>query len=247
MGDWRTARSLDVLLNQLNAMYPGRAKGWDGSIGDAAHQSRTSDHNPWINDPDGSEIVSARDFTNDPGHGLVSEEVAHALVASRDPRIKYVISNRRIYAGDLGPSPWVGRNYTGANPHDHHVHVSVKSDKAHYDSVLPWDLSALKPGASPPVPQVESPGMPVHPAPPPVANPIIDHPILRKGSKDDTPTGFVHELQTALSKKALLPPNHVDGDFGTETDRAVRLFQTAAGLVSDGVVGGATWTKLKGG
>ena len=42
---WRVARSLDVLLGQLNALAPERSKASDGSIGDAAHASRSSDHN----------------------------------------------------------------------------------------------------------------------------------------------------------------------------------------------------------
>jgi hypothetical protein len=44
---WRVARSLEVLLGQFNAACPGRSKASDGSIGDAAHATRDSDHKPW--------------------------------------------------------------------------------------------------------------------------------------------------------------------------------------------------------
>lgn len=37
-----------------------------------------------------------------------------------------------------------------------------------------------------------------------------------------------------------------DGDFGNDTDGAVRLLQTAVGLESDGIVGVKTWSKLLG-
>ena len=44
----------------------------------------------------GNGIVTARDFTNDPKHGIVSDEIAKKLIASRDDRIKYVISNSNL-------------------------------------------------------------------------------------------------------------------------------------------------------
>jgi hypothetical protein len=140
---WRIAQSLDVLLKQINELYPKRSKTSDGGIGDAAHASRSSDHNPWVRDG-GAGIVTARDFTNDPVNGVASEVLAEALRASRDKRLKYVISNRRIFSGSGQKSPaWQWRPYRGSNPHIKHAHVSVKSSKAEYDSPALWDLSAL--------------------------------------------------------------------------------------------------------
>ncbi|SON56275.1 Zinc D-Ala-D-Ala carboxypeptidase precursor [Hartmannibacter diazotrophicus] len=38
----------------------------------------------------------------------------------------------------------------------------------------------------------------------------------------------------------------IDGDFGPGTETAVRLFQRGSGLVTDGIVGPATWSALNG-
>lgn len=129
---WRVARALDTLLSQLNTMAPRRSKVSDGSIGDAAHASRDSDHNPWYI-VGGVGVVTARDFTHDPAGGLDCHWLASRLVASRDNRIKYVIWNRQIWT----PSAW--RSYTGPNPHTSHLHLSVQPN-ASCDDTRPWNL-----------------------------------------------------------------------------------------------------------
>ena len=136
---WRVANSLGRLLAQLNAAYPRRSKISDGAIGDAAHASRSSDHNPWVLDG-ATGIVTARDYTHDLASGMDCEALYQALIKSRDPRIKYVIWNRTITSGGKDASPWVRRSYTGSNPHDKHLHLSVRSDKASYDDVRDWAL-----------------------------------------------------------------------------------------------------------
>ncbi|HEX8450271.1 MAG TPA: hypothetical protein VF652_11835, partial [Allosphingosinicella sp.] len=145
---WRVARSLETLLAQVNAWAPGRSKASDGAIGDAAHASRGSDHNPWIVDS-GIGVVTARDFTHDPAHGCDGNKLSELLRASRDPRIKYIIWNRRICASEAkgGQPPWAWRPYSGANPHNHHMHLSVASTKALYDSTESWALSSAAPAA----------------------------------------------------------------------------------------------------
>lgn len=132
---WRTAKSLDVLLRQVDAAYPGRDKSSDGTIGDERHQATKSEHNP-----DAHEIVRARDITNDPAHGLNARSLAEALIASRDPRILYVISNAQICSSKV--QPWVWRPYSGVNAHRAHMHLSVVEDPALYDDERPWDISA---------------------------------------------------------------------------------------------------------
>lgn len=170
---WRLAKSLEKLRAQVNDRWPGRDKSSDGSIGDESHSARTSDHNP--ND-DG--VVCAIDITHDPRSGCDAGVLAEKLRASRDPRIKYLISNKRICnsAATGGKPAWAWRPYTGKNPHDHHVHISVKGD---YDNTSPWDLDA-KPDAAP-----------KKDAPPPP-------PVLKKGSKG----GEVIALQVLLKVKA---------------------------------------------
>jgi len=128
MTNWRVAYSLDALLRQVNEWAPGRSRDSDGSIGGTAHASRSSDHNPWIVDG-GIGVVTARGFTHDPAHGCDGNKLSELLRVSRDPRIKYMIWNRRICASEAkgGQPPWAWRPYTGANPHNHHVHLSVMS------------------------------------------------------------------------------------------------------------------------
>ena len=140
-GGWRAARSLLQLIRQVDARAPHRGKSSDGTIGDAAHQTRTSDHNPWVRDG-ATGVVTACDITHDPAHGCDVGVLAEAIRASRDARVKYIIWNRRIAnAAPIGGQPaWAWRPYAGSNPHDKHIHVSVKPEKASYDSETPWSL-----------------------------------------------------------------------------------------------------------
>lgn len=139
---WRVARSLDHLRLQVNALAPHRNRASDGGIGDAAHATRDSDHNPWVKDG-GMGVVTARDFTHDPAGGCDAGLLAQALLASRDPRLKYVIWNRRIAYGAQGPAPWAWGPYSGKNPHTHHTHVSVLPNKALFDSEADWVIGNL--------------------------------------------------------------------------------------------------------
>ena len=217
---WRVAKALSVLRDQFNTKYPNRKKGADGTIGDAAHKSRSSDHNPWIQDS-GTGVVSALDITHDPANGVDTWAIAEYFRQKRDSRIKYVISNRRIFSSTT--SPWVWREYTGSNPHSSHMHVSVKASKSHYDDSSPWDLNFTATTASPPIasegPNPDSPTV---------------RPVLRRGSKGEA----VRTVQRLLTIK-------IDGIFGPNTDSAVRAFQRGVALVpTDGIVGPETWAEL---
>ena len=138
---WRAAESLLMLRKQVNAMAPGRNKASDGMIGDAAHASRDSDHNPWVREGSMG-IVTACDITHDPSGGCDADVIAEAIRAGRDTRVKYIIWNRRIANSSAinGTAPWTWRPYGGSNPHTKHVHISVKPDKSSYDSVAAWPL-----------------------------------------------------------------------------------------------------------
>jgi lysozyme family protein len=136
---WRVAKALEHLRGQLNAAFPQRSKASDGTIGDAAHASRSSDHNPWVVD-EGIGVVTAFDVTHDPANGCDAGQIAEAIRGSRDSRIKYIIWNRRIAnSKKLGVvEAWTWRAYTGASPHNHHCHISVQSEKALYDDRRDW-------------------------------------------------------------------------------------------------------------
>lgn len=195
---WRLARSLDQLRDQVNAAWPKRSKASDGTIGDEAHASRSSDHNPWVKEGSMG-IVTALDITHDPKSGCDSYKLAEALLKSRDSRIKYVISNGKIAAGSDGPSPWVWRKYSGANAHAHHVHISVKADKSHYDATQDWNIGAIK--------VVETAAKSVEPS---------------KSVYDVV----VHRVQTDLDKMGYHEVGEIDGLMGGRTRGAITAFLT---------------------
>ncbi|WP_210206849.1 hypothetical protein [Rhodoplanes serenus] len=150
---WRLAASLDTLRRQIDAARPARRRDWDGTIGDAAHAARTSDHNP-----NSAGVVTAIDITHDPAGGVDTAALAEHLRGSRDPRIKYVISAGRIVSSTI--SPWTWRPYTGAGRHDKHVHISVMPDASAYDDARPWDLpfGGARPAATAPPATAPPPG-----------------------------------------------------------------------------------------
>lgn len=98
--------------NNANAWWPNRKKASDGTWGDKAHQARKSDHN----------TGDAIDITHDPASGAHGDEIAAR--AMKDPRIKYIIWNHRIWSRDRASEGW--RAYKGKNPHTKHVHLSFK-------------------------------------------------------------------------------------------------------------------------
>jgi hypothetical protein len=124
---WRLAKSLGRLRKQINAKFPNRSKVSDGTIGDAKHAKRKSDHNP-----NEKGVVCAFDVTHDPKNGVNCGELAKKL--AKDKRVKYLIWNRQITEKG-NPSKW--KPYTGANPHDKHLHISVNAD---YDDPQDWEI-----------------------------------------------------------------------------------------------------------
>jgi hypothetical protein len=139
---WYLVPSLVALRDQANAMWPNRDKSSDGSIGDAAHSSRTSDHNP---DPV-TGAVRAYDLDEDldgtddeSGAELMS--FAEHLRSTRDPRIKYVIYEGRMFSSypTSAYPAWTWRPYSGtSNPHTKHMHVSVLSTATGENDTRSW-------------------------------------------------------------------------------------------------------------
>lgn len=216
---WRVAKSLLVLKEQIDSMFPRRSKESDGTIGDESHSARSSDHNP-----NEHGVVCAMDITNDPVNGAASEDIAECLRENRDSRIKYIISNRKIAASYVtgGKPAWSWRSYNGINPHDHHCHISVNASNG--DDERKWDLSGL--GDKPKGEPISDPA-------------LITLPTLRKGSKNSSDVG---RLQSLLNKRGFTIA--FDGSFGPKTLAAVKQFQKDNDLVVDGVVGPQTWRAL---
>jgi murein L,D-transpeptidase YcbB/YkuD len=167
-------------------------------------------------------VVTALDVTHDRASGCDAGKIAEAIRVSRDRRVKYIIWNRRIASSSAvgAAAAWAWRPYTGANPHDKHVHISVKATKALYDSNQPWEIDAVSVISDPVGPDVSS------------------RPLLRRGSR----AAAVGELQTLLNRHGS--GLAVDGKFGEVTETAVKVFQRMAGLVDDGAVGAKTWAAL---
>lgn len=208
---WRLAGCLEQLRKQVNTLAPNRSKASDGSIGDAAHQATKSEHNP-----DANGVVRAIDITHDPSKGMDCQALADSLIASQDPRIMYVIWNYRICSRTV--SPWKWRKYTGSNPHNHHLHISVEGN---YDDTREWNIKVVSDGTS----VVTS-------------APTLEKEILFQGKTGEE----VKKLQALLNRHGA--KLDVDGDFGPRTKDAVMKFQRKFKLTPDGIVGPYTWDKL---
>jgi hypothetical protein len=124
---WYLAPSLTVLRAEINARWPNRDRASDGTIGDAAHQASTSDHNP---NSRGS--VNAIDIDEDG----VDFGVIFAAIKSH-PSARYVIYERRLYHRLRG---WRAEPYSGSNPHDHHFHLSIDQTRTAEQDTRSWGL-----------------------------------------------------------------------------------------------------------
>jgi hypothetical protein len=116
----KLSKALIQLREQADDAYPDRDRKSDGTIGDAKHSTRKSDHNP---DPD-TGIVRAIDLDADfNGQASTAAYIADQIriAAKSDKRISYVIFNNKIASAR---SFWKWRKYTGVNPHTKHIHIS---------------------------------------------------------------------------------------------------------------------------
>lgn len=129
MASWYLNRALTNWRNAVNAAYPNRDKTSDGTVGDLAHQATNSDHNP---DTDGS--VDAWDMDVDLRSGRDPQAIEELKkVFEAHPAARYWIHNRQIAHRSTG---WKREYYSGASPHDHHVHWN--SEPSQENSNLPW-------------------------------------------------------------------------------------------------------------
>lgn len=254
MSGWRAARSLDVLLDEINAIAPGRSKVSDGTIGDARHAASDSDHNP--NDAD---VVTARDFTHDPATGADMHRISRRIVAVAPPALKYLIWNRQIWSRARADEGW--RPYRGSNPHTRHMHVSVgRGPDGHstgpYDDTSTWGLRAGT-GIDPIPSQSASP----RPSPSTVPDSIEEIVMSLPTIRDNTaPLADKKRAQALLAANGVAPANSFnsrgepDGNWGPGTVSALKRFQAIrkvpgsvkANGEGDGVLGARTWAALLG-
>lgn len=202
---WRLARSLEVLRAEIRAKHPGTTV-W--TIGDQAHRSTWSDHNPTS-----SGVVCAIDVLGDKGLNL--GVFAEHLKRTNHRAVKYVIFNRRIWSKFRSGEGW--RRYSGSNPHTTHVHVSVGvgpdgRSTGPYDDTSPWGLANIGGGSLPTTGGGDD---------------VIG---LKKGDSGEAVKG----LQATL-RYAGFDPGDVDGRYGPSTAAAVLKMRKSEGsTVTDG-------------
>lgn len=208
--------ALVTLRDQFNRRYPNRSKASDGWIGDQAHASRTSYHNP-----DANGWVHAMDITHDPGQGVDIDRITDELVASGDSRILELIANGMYW--HYSDRRWV--KYTGSNQHNKHFHITVKPGPTAMNATG-WGLPSF--GGTP---------APAPAAPAPSSN------VLKVGSSGAEVTRLQQTLNRVYPAYSKLV---IDGEFGAATESVVKEFQRRSHLTVDGIVGDATKAKLYG-
>jgi len=113
-----------AVLRQATALKPARKKASDGLLPSAAHikQNPNSDHNTGL----------AVDLTHDPKNGIDCAEIFEKL--KEDERVSYLIFNKKIWSRAKAKSG--NRVYTGSNPHNKHLHISINANKS--SDTSPW-------------------------------------------------------------------------------------------------------------
>lgn len=113
-----------AVLRQATALFPKRNKASDGLLPSAAHLkvSPNSDHNTGL----------AVDLTHDPKNGVDCADLFERF--KEDKRVDYLIFNGRIWSRDRRDEG--NRNYTGSNPHNKHLHCSIRS--SHSSDTSNW-------------------------------------------------------------------------------------------------------------
>jgi hypothetical protein len=147
-----TVPCLVTLGAEFDTLGPRRDHASDGSIGDQAHQERTSNHNrddtagsstPQT-DSDGSPDIRAIDtddsgpwingFTMDAGTKFI---VSRCHSGVEDRLVEVIYNGRCAYAS----SGWVWKKYTGSNQHTEHAHFGAKADTGKLENdTRPWGL-----------------------------------------------------------------------------------------------------------
>ena len=121
-----------AVLRQATAISPSRKKASDGLLPSKAHinQSPNSDHNTGF----------AVDLTHDPKHGIDCFDIFEKL--KEDERVKYLIFQGKIWSKERAKQG--NRVYTGSNPHNKHLHISINDGMGKDTSPWFWWLNQPK-------------------------------------------------------------------------------------------------------
>ena len=121
-----------AVLRQATAISPSRKKASDGLLPSKAHinQSPNSDHNTGF----------AVDLTHDPKHGIDCFDIFEKL--KEDERVKYLIFQGKIWSKERAKQG--NRVYSGSNPHNKHLHISINDGMGKDTSPWFWWLNQPK-------------------------------------------------------------------------------------------------------
>ena len=218
---WHLAPSLAQLRREINTRWPSRDKTSDGTIGDAAHSARASDHNP---NSRGS--VNAIDIDE---NGIDAWGLVALLIT--DPRVYYVIYEGRIWQRKHG---FVPRPYAGINAHRKHVHVSIIQSVAAEQNTTPWGVARI--GASSSVKPLTggSTSKPSTTNPKPSTNQSEEDELmaLNKETLNQIATAVLTVPVTANGKRAALVQHMADGfvDDEAQSKKLAELDQKIAAI-----------------
>jgi hypothetical protein len=121
-----------AVLRQATSISPSRKKASDGLLPSKAHinQSPNSDHNTGF----------AVDLTHDPKHGIDCFDIFEKL--KEDARVKYLIFQGKIWSKEKAKQG--NRVYSGSNPHNKHLHISINDGMGKDTSPWFWWLNQPK-------------------------------------------------------------------------------------------------------
>ncbi|MFG1800187.1 peptidoglycan-binding protein [Micromonospora carbonacea] len=197
--------NLATLRTEFNARWPGRDRRSDGWIGDQAHASGTSGHNPdetgraERQDADTKDEVRALDLDADVDPAPADELFAELDRIRRTPELRrrliYIIYRRQIASASNG---WVWRPYTGSSPHTEHGHLSGHPD--YDDDTTPWGVATT-------------------------TGRFTMFEACKKGDEGE----HVKALQVALEHLGYLPSGASDGEYGEQTSGAVLAMRKSTG------------------
>lgn len=239
-------RGLTSWRGEIDTVFPNRDKSSDGWIGDQAHQSGISGHNPDLTgraeykDGDSKNEVRAVDLDADLKNPKFSMEqlvqwvITLARAGAYVP-FRYIIYKGRIWARSDG---WKTRTYNGKNKHNGHAHFSG-------DYTQKADEWTGKLGLAAYVKKVTTPPPPKPPATPPkgLPNYKLGQRVLKKGSSPGS--DIAHIQRVAGGEKHFGP---ADGIADERFRQGVIRYQRVVGFSKawqDGIVGPKTWAMIK--